>query len=270
MVRKHAVLWGAALAGIGLALWWPPIAQPPEYVVFADHRAFLGVANGFDVLSNVPFAIVGIAGLVAISRGRRPGMLANDWDAWPYGALFAGVAMASVGSTYFHLAPDNARLFWDRLPMTVGFMGLLTALLAERVSRRTARALFVPLLAAGAASVIYWYWTELHHAGDLRPYLVVQFGSLALVVLILWLYPGRGRDTAYIALGLSTYAAAKGLELADAPIFEATGQLVSGHTLKHLAAAGGVACLVAMLRVRAAVARDATLPERAVAGSASP
>jgi hypothetical protein len=252
---RHAALALAAVATIAVAAWWPPVPQPPEYVVFADHRSLLGIPNALDVLSNLAFAIVGAAGLMAISRRRRTETLADNWDAWPYGALFAGVACASVASFYFHLAPDNARLLWDRLPITVGFMGLLTALLAERVSRRTARTLFVPLLVAGAASVVYWYWTELHYAGDLRPYLVVQFGSLALVVLILWLYPGRGRDTAYLATGLAAYVAAKGLELADAPIFAATGSMVSGHTLKHLAAAGGVACVVAMIRARAAAFR---------------
>jgi hypothetical protein len=248
---RHAVLGAAAIAVIGVAIWWPPVPQPPEYLVFADHRPALGVPNALDVLSNLAFAIVGAAGLLTLSR-RRPGQPAYDWIVWPYGALFVGVAAASAGSTYFHLAPDNARLFWDRLPMTVGFMGLLTALLAERVNRSVARALFLPLLAAGAASVLYWQWTEWNHAGDLRPYLVVQFGSLALVVLRLALYPGRGRDTAYIAAGLAAYVAAKGLELADAPIFAATGHVVSGHTLKHLVAAAGVACLVAMLRARRA------------------
>ena len=46
------------------------------------------------------------------------------------------------------------------------------------------------------------------------------------------------------------YAAAKGLELSDANIYTALGDAVSGHTLKHLAAAGGVACVVAGLKAR--------------------
>ena len=100
-----------------------------------------------------------------------------------------------------------------------------------------------------AASVGYWYWTELRNAGDLRPYLLVQFGSLLVVVLLLALYPARHPGTRYLVAGLAAYAAAKGLEIADRPIF-ALGHAVSGHTLKHLAAAAGVACLVAMLRAR--------------------
>ncbi len=134
--------------------------------------------------------------------------------------------------------------------MAVGFMGLLTALLAERVSLRLSRWLFGPLLVIGAVSVVYWYWTELQNAGDLRLYLLVQFGSLLLAVLLLALYPARYAGTGYFIVGLVAYAAAKGFELADRETY-AVGRIVSGHTLKHLAAAGGVMCLVAMLRMRA-------------------
>ena len=264
---RHLVLTiAAAITIVGAALA-PPIAQPPDYAVFVDQRPLFGIPNAYDVLSNVAFAVVGVLGLAA-TFARRTAMFADPWDRWPYAVLFAGVALSSLGSSYFHLSPDNARLMWDRLPMTVGFVALLVALLAERVHRPLARALFLPLLMAGALSAGYWYWSELRGAGDLRPYLVVQFGSLALVVLMLLLYPGRGRDTAYLAAGLVAYAAAKGLEIADAPIFEATGHLVSGHTLKHLVAAGGVACLVAMLRARVVIARHATSPQRGVADSA--
>jgi len=244
---RHRVLAVAVLATLVAAALVPPIAQPPEYTIFVDQRAWLGVPNGFDVLSNVAFAVVGALGL-ATAFAPTPGMFDDPWDRWPYVVLFAGVALSSVGSSYFHLAPDNARLMWDRLPITLGFIALLVALLAERVHRGIARTVFGPLLVAGAASVAYWYWSELQGTGDLRPYLVVQFGSLALVALILVLYPARG--TGFIVAGLAAYAAAKGLELADREVFAALGQTVSGHTLKHLVAAGGVGCLVAMLRLR--------------------
>jgi hypothetical protein len=134
--------------------------------------------------------------------------------------------------------------------MTIGFMGLLAAMLAERVSLRLSRWLLGPLLVIGAVSVVYWYWTELQHAGDLRMYAVVQFGSLILVVLLLALYRGRYAGTGYLVVGLLAYAVAKGLESADQEIF-AIGHVVSGHTLKHLVSAGGVMCLIAMLRMRA-------------------
>ena len=231
---------------------WPPLPQPLDYHVMADRRTLIGIPNCLNVLSNLPFAIVGLAGLVqTFGRGTFGGPpFADPWTRWPYAALFAGVTLTALGSSYYHLAPDNARLVWDRLPMTIGFMGLLAALLAERVSVRVSRLLLVPLLAVGASSVGYWYWSELQHAGDLRPYVLVQFGSLLVVVLLLALYPARLPGTAYFVVGLTAYAAAKVLELADQAIFD-RGQVVSGHTLKHLAAAGGVACIAALLVVRA-------------------
>jgi len=251
-VTRHVLLGVAVTATAVTAAILPPIPQPSTYHLFADRRSLLGISNGLDVLSNVPFAVVGLAGLAVTWFRRRndTAPFSDPWERWPYTVLFAGVLLTSVGSAYYHLAPDNARLVWDRLPMSLGFMGLLTALLAERVSLTVSRRLFAPLLALGAFSVVYWYWSELQNAGDLRLYFLVQFGSLLLVVLMIVLYPARYSGTGYLVAGLAAYAAAKGFELADREIFT-LGQMVSGHTLKHLAAAGGAACLVGMLRARA-------------------
>jgi hypothetical protein len=264
---RHAILALAAAATIVVAAFPPAIAQPLDYHQFADTHAWLGVPNTWDVLSNLPFALVGLAGLAAV-LGRGAVGFSDPWDRWPYAVLFVGVTLTSMGSSYYHLAPDNARLVWDRLPMTVGFEALLAALIAERVHRGLARAAFVPMLAAGVLSVAYWYWSELQGTGDLRPYLVVQFGSLLLVAVILVLYPAPGSATGYLVAGLAAYGAAKGLEFLDRDIFNALGQSVSGHTLKHLAAAGGVACLVEMLRARQTMAECDTGPGGVVADSA--
>lgn len=250
-IVRHSILIAAVIGAVLVVGAWPRLPQPLDYHVMADRRTLLGMPNCLNVLSNVSFAVVGLLGLAATfgwGGGRTP-PFADRWERWPYAALFSGVALTAAGSSYYHLAPDNARLVWDRLPMTIGFMGLLTALLAERVSVRASRRLFVPLLAIGAGSVGYWYWSELWNAGDLRPYVLVQFGSLLVVVLLLTLYPARAPGTAYVVVGLAAYVAAKVLELADQSIFD-LGQVVSGHTLKHLAAAGGVACIAAMLHAR--------------------
>jgi hypothetical protein len=251
VVVRHSILVLTAL-GAGVATFArPPLPQSSEYHLFVDHRSFLGIPNCLNVLSNLPLAVVGVLGL-AVVLGRDPNRtpaFSDPWERWPYVALFVGVGLTTIGSSYYHLAPDNSRLVWDRLPMSVGFMGLLTALLAERVSLSMSRWLFGPLLLLGAASVAYWHWSEIHSAGDLRPYLLVQFGSLLLVVLLLVLYAARYSGTGYLVVGLTAYATAKVFELADREMF-AFGQIVSGHTLKHLAAAGGVAFLVAMLRAR--------------------
>ena len=251
-VGRHFVVALAVFGAAAAVLVGPPVPQPLAYHSMADQRSWLGIPNALNVLSNLPFAVVGLLGLMAVfgsNSGRRV-PFHEPWERWPYAAVFGGVALTTVGSSYYHLAPDNARLVWDRLPMTVGFMGLLTAVLVERVSPFLGRVLFVPLLVVGAASVGYWYWSELQGAGDLRPYLLVQFGSLLVVVLLLAMYPARYVGGGYLVAGLAAYAAAKGLELADGFIF-ARGGIISGHTLKHLVAAAGVACLVGMLRTRA-------------------
>jgi hypothetical protein len=180
-----------------------PMPQPLAYHDMADQRSWLGIPNALNVLSNLPFAVVGVLGLATVfgSRVDRRVRFQESWERWPYAALFAGVALTTLGSSYYHLAPDNARLVWDRLPMTLGFMGLLTSVLTERVSLPVGRRLFAPLLAVGSASVGYWYWSEVQGAGDLRPYLLVQFGSLLVVVLVLVLYPARYPGSRYLFAG---------------------------------------------------------------------
>ena len=226
----------------------PRIPQDPAYHVMADQRTLLGIPNALNVLSNVPFAIVGALGLVATFGARSRATWLDPWLRWPCAVLFIGIGLTALGSSYYHLAPDNQRLVWDRLPMTLGFMGLITFVLAERASLAAARLVFLPLMVIGVCSVIYWIRTEASGAGDLRPYALVQFGSLAAVVVLL--IAGRARPgTRHLVAGLTAYAGAKVLELLDREIFLLSG-IVSGHTLKHLAAAAGVGFLVTMLRAR--------------------
>jgi hypothetical protein len=247
---RHATLAAAMLASTIAVFFFPPTPQPLDYHHMADARTLLGIPNALNVLSNLPFAIVGVLGLaLTLSPSSAHAAFRNPWERWPYVALFTGIALTAAGSSYYHLAPDNARLVWDRLPMTVGFMGLLTAVFAERIGAGIARALFLPLLVLGAASVGYWAWTEAEGRGDLRLYGLVQFGSLLAVVLMLGLYRSTYTGGGFLIAGLTAYAAAKLFELADDWFFQ-FGRVVSGHTLKHVSAAGGVACLLGMLRVR--------------------
>lgn len=238
----------AAAAAVAVMALVPPIAQSPGYHDFADRRTLLGVPNALDVLSNASFAAVGLLGLAVLRRHAR----AVDGHARPWRVLFWGVVAVALGSGWYHLDPTNETLVWDRLPMAVSFMAMLAALASERLGADVGRRLLWPLVLAGAASVLWWYGTELRGAGDLRPYLLVQIGALAAIPLLVGLVPaadGSGRDW----LGaLALYAGAKVLEVGDAPIFEAIG--VSGHTLKHVLAAAAIAWLVRMLGRRALAA----------------
>lgn len=241
-VRLNRVLCAVTGGALIVALAAPRFAQDPAYHQFADTRPLLGIPNSLNVLSNLPFALVGLAGLVTVARLRA-------WERWPYAALFAGVALTSIGSAYYHLSPNNWTLVWDRLPMTVGFMGLLTAVLAERGSSRLARRLFIPLLVFGVVSVAYWYWSEVHGAGDLRPYMLVQFGSLLVILIALLAAPSPHGGNRFFYMALGAYLLAKVFEAADAAIYEA-GRIVSGHTMKHVVAASALWFIVAMLRRR--------------------
>ena len=251
------VLLGVTAAAAAAACVVPPIPQNPAYHGFADTRPIGGVPNAWAVLSNLPFVLVGLAGfrqvLTAPAGAAAP--FVESRERWPYALFFAGVALTGVGSAYYHWAPDNARLVWDRLPMTIGFMALLAAIVAERVSVTAGLAFLLPLLLAGAGSVAYWHAGELRGAGDLRPYTLVQFAPGVLIALMLWLFPARYTHGGYLVGVIVIYGAAKLLEVLDGPIFS-MGHLLSGHTLKHLTAALAAWWLLRGLAIRCPAAAE--------------
>jgi hypothetical protein len=140
-------------------------------------------------------------------------------------------------------------LLWDRIPLAMAFMALFAAILTERVGPKVGRTLFLPLMLLGAGSVIYWHYTETLGAGDLRVYLLVQFYPLVALPFILVLFPPRYTRSSDLVAALTAYVVAKLLELLDYQIY-AAGQIVSGHTLKHLVAALSCCFVLLMLTKR--------------------
>ena len=181
------------------------------------------------------FLLAGVAGFVIVARRRT--VFEHDVERWPYAVFFVGLLLTSLGSAYYHLAPDNGRLFWDRLPMTIAFMGLVASQIVDRVSVRAGIVLLVPMLAVGAASVIYWDMTEQAGHGNVLPYAILQGYVMVVLLLIAILYPSRYTRARGLYYVFAWYALSKVLEAFDAEIF-GIGHVVSGHTLKHLAAAG--------------------------------
>lgn len=262
--RNGAILAITALS-VAAALLLPGAPQPPGYHVFADRRTFLGVANALDVLSNGAFLLAGLAGLWIAFRPRT--VFAQPAERWPYAVFFVGVLLTALGSAWYHLAPDNERLFWDRLPMTIAFMSLLAAQVGDRIDPRAGRALLLPLLAIGAASVVYWRATERAGAGNVVPYGVLQAYSVVILLLIaLWL-PSRYTRGGDVYAVFACYVAAKIAESFDDRLYE-LGHVVSGHTLKHLAAAAGafVVCRMLWLREPASSARGVSGRSRGAVG----
>ena len=252
-VLKAGIPLALALVAANWGLFAPPLLQSQDYHRFADTRELLAVANAADTLSNLAFLVVGGLGLAFLWRERAAGLgerFAAPREMQPYAVFFAGVALTSAGSAWYHLAPDDAGLVWDRLPMTVAFMSLVAAVVQERISVRIGNALLWPLVLLGLASVVYWRWSALAGFENLRPYIAVQLGSIAVVLAVSLLYRSRYTHGWVIFVLAAAYGVAKVTEVYDRAIFE-LGGWVSGHTLKHLAAAAGVYLLLLALRRRA-------------------
>jgi hypothetical protein len=245
---RLAALLGLTVVAAAATLAAPRLAQPLWYHQFADQRPLLGVPHALNVLSNLPFVVVGVLGVLFVAgrAARRPGgPFREAGERWRYGVCFAAIALTGVGSAYYHADPGNERLVWDRLPLAVAFMAFFALTLAERVHRRAA-VLFVPLVVLGGASVFYWHLSEVQRAGDLRLYLFVQLYPLLAVPVILLLFPPRYTRSADLVAALLCYLLAKALELLDTQVY-AQGGLVSGHTLKHLVAGLSGAWLLYMV-----------------------
>jgi hypothetical protein len=252
MERRRAITLIGGLAAVAAGAAWlaPPIPQDPAYHHLADSRAWLGIPNSLNVLSNAGFLLVGALGLAVVLRGGSgaPAFL-EPGERWPYVVFFGGLLLTGIGSAYYHWEPGNVRLAWDRLPLAITLMGLLAATIAERIGVKAALWLLGPLVALGACSVVYWHWTEERGAGDLRLYALVQFYPIVAVPLMLWWLAPRYTRGSDLLAAAGTYAAAKPPELLDGWIFSAT-RVVSGHTLKHLLAALAGYWVLRMLRYR--------------------
>lgn len=258
MTRSTAFVIAFTLLAAAAAFLLPAMPQPLDYHDFADHRGAFGIDNFLDVVSNVAFLLAGLAGLFVVFSGRAcfefPG------ERWPYAVFFLGVLLTAAGSAYYHLSPDNETLFWDRLPMTIAFMGLLSSQIVDRVSVRAGLALLVPMLLIGMGSVVYWIVTERMGAGNVLPYGILQGYSVVVLLLMATLHRSRYTRATDVYFIFGWYVLAKVLESLDGEIL-ALGHVVSGHSLKHVAAAaaGLVACR--MLMRRTLLPPDRTAPD---------
>jgi hypothetical protein len=245
---RIAFILAAAVAVMVVALVVPPIAQDPAYHDFADRRELWGISNFGDVVSNAPFLAVGGLGLIVLFR--RAARAENRIDPlWlSFVVYFAGVGLVAFGSAYYHDDATNGTLFWDRLPMTLAFMALFAAVIADRIGDKMGRMLLPVLVVLGMVSVIYWHLTEQAGHGDLRFYAVIQFFPMLAVPLICLLFRPHRLDCRYLVPMFGLYALAKICEYYDAGIFVLLGHTISGHTLKHLFAAMAALMALPMLR----------------------
>jgi hypothetical protein len=230
--RPLPFLFGLAAISLAALAFVPPIPQSHAYHQFADQRTLFGIPNFWDVMSNLPFVLVGAAGM-RIVRGDRAAFV-----------FFFGVFLTGFGSAWYHWRPDDIGLFWDRLPMTIAFMAILSHAIGERIDARIGALMLWPLVVLGMASLLVWLRYD-----DLRLYGWVQFFPLVALPILFLMFPPKFTGTGYWFAAAGLYGLAKVLEYADRAIYSA-GHLLSGHTLKHLAAAGACYVLLRAFQTR--------------------
>lgn len=226
--NKIFLLIGISIAAFVIMLSISPIKQDPAFHNFADGREIASIPNFMNVISNLPFVLFGTAGLWMIKKSRSNGVLSELKTNSII--FFVGIFLTGIGSAFYHLNPNNGTLVWDRLPMTISFMGFFSLVVGRLVNVNLGKKLIWPLLGFGIASVLYWKETN-----DLRLYAIAQFLPIILTLLILLAFKGAGKTCFWFIILF--YAIAKAFEALDAETYSLLGS-ISGHSIKHLFAAG--------------------------------
>lgn len=214
-----------------------PILQSQQYHQFADQRTLFGIPNAFNVLSNLPYLLLAIVGL---RSGYAPGFdHASPFMRSLLRVFYISIGLLALGSSIYHLQPNNLGLLLDRLPMSVAFMCFLVFVVSKHLDEDTGKKLALPMSLAAMMSVLVWYFGELQGQGDLRAYILIQLLPVVLTPVIVTLFdsPLKTRPAYYLITVL--YVLAKYFEYADGSVFD-LGHIVSGHTLKHLVSAAAV------------------------------
>lgn len=235
---------------LGALLFHGPIPQDPALHLYADKRPWLGIPNFGDVASSAGFALVGFLGLWVVQRLKRRGAAGTTDPLTAFSVYFFAFALIGAGSVWYHLAPDNERLVWDRLPIAVALMAWFCGVIADRIDARAGIRLALPALSLfGAFSVLYWDWSESVGQGDLRLYAIAQYYPALALPFLCWLFP-KARWTGHRYLGwiYLWFAVSKAFEKFDGQIFALSGYTLSGHTLKHIALVIAALVVIRMLQ----------------------
>lgn len=241
-------LYGACAVLSAVACAGPQVAQDAHYHAFADQRLLWGVPHALDVLTNLPFALAGVMGLWALVRWLRG--VAGAERATTAGLcslFFGGLLLTAVGSSLYHWQPSDATLLWDRAGMLVAFAGVAGLAVAGRIGQRPAWVTALWMLGAGTLALRTWEAT-----GQFLPWAVLQGGGMLLVLALAWRAQRPAALHVSLAALIGWYALAKVLELGDHMVWEWTQGVVSGHSLKHVAAALAAWPVIAALNAASA------------------
>jgi cytochrome bd-type quinol oxidase subunit 2 len=246
-IFKIVTLIIISLAIISVLFFLDPIKQNPNYHLFADKRKLFSIPNFWNVISNLPFIIAGLAGIRLTIRTKHK---APEYQAIrSYLLFFVGIFFIGIGSCYYHLNPTNHTLFWDRLPMSISFMAFFSIIITEFISIKLGTRLLFPLIVLGMSSLIYWQITEHNGCGDLRLYGLIQFLPMILISIILLFFENSFSDKKHFIQILVVYVIAKVFESLDYFVFN-SGILLSGHTIKHFVSATAPLLMINILYKR--------------------
>jgi hypothetical protein len=244
--RRTRVLLVLAVLTTGILLLTlaPRLPIGSHYHDFADKRTILRIPNALDVLSNIPFVVVGVWAVAWLSRAAARTAFLDERERIAYLVFFAGVTLTGFGSYWYHISPSDARLPWDLIPMTCSFVSVISAIVMERISPQFGFVILFPLIILGISTIVYWYLT-----GDYKFYLFLQFFSPVILALVIGMFPPRYSGMGYLITAFALYVIAKLFEAYDYPVYRFNG-LISGHALKHVTAAVSCFCIFRMLQMR--------------------
>ena len=225
-----------------LAIFLPSIQQNQNYHNFADKRVLFGVNNAFDTLSNLAFIIVGAFGLFNFYNNRYI-KISNSFSVI-LNLFFISIILTGLGSSFYHLSPNDFTLVFDRLGMSLVFASVLAMIAYLKISPRFGLHTLAELLILAPLTVLIWTYN-----GNLTPYAVLQFGGIILLALTLLLSKSQSQSPCFTSL-IILYGVAKLVEFYDAQIFTLTQNLISGHTLKHLIAALAAIVFISPLKLK--------------------
>ncbi|MDQ3190989.1 MAG: alkaline phytoceramidase [Bacteroidota bacterium] len=242
---KNWILPGSAIIAAFILLLIGPIAQNQEYHDFTDKRMFFGIPNFMDVITNIPFLFIGIAGLIVVfNSGSKKHTLKKICF-----TLFIGFVLLCFGSGYYHYTPSDFPLVFDRIPIAIIFMSFFSIFIYDYIGNYTGLRSFYFLNFIGIASVIYWYFSGITGNGDLRLYALVQFYPVIAIPLILIFYKHPFNYTREVILIFIAFGIAKITEGLDEQIYSITG-FISGHSIKHIFMTIAGVFLVFMIKKR--------------------
>jgi hypothetical protein len=236
------LLWITVIVTVAVFVLLKPIPQDVKYHLFANDVNVFGIANGWNVISNIGFLLVGFLGLQFLRKN-----YINNPIIW---TLFIGLIFTGFGSAYYHYRPNNTTLVWDRLPMTIVFTSFFALIYDWCFDAKMGFKIWLISLLVGIYSVFYWQFTEHMLRGDLRLYAIIQFLPIVLIVIIV---AANFKKHTFLLKSISLivvwYVIAKLLEHFDTHLFEMTNYC-SGHPLKHIAAAVAAYYMYRMLRAQ--------------------